>query len=72
MTKKRAVAARGRWRVFTAKFKREMVRQFDARRAQRVEQAQIALELNLRTPMLQSWVHTLARQPDRSAPDVFP
>ena len=72
MTKKKAVAAPARRRVFTAEFKLEMVRQFEARRAQGVSQAQIARELNLNVPMLQSWVRTLARQPDLSAQDVFP
>lgn len=72
MTKKQAVSAPERRRVFTAEFKLEMVRQFDARRAQGVSQAQIARELDLRVPMLQSWVRTLARQSDRLVQDVFP
>ena len=72
MTKKKAVAASARRRVFTAEFKLEMVRQFAARRAQGVSQMQIARELDLSVPMLQSWVRTLARQPDLSARDVFP
>ena len=72
MTKKAAVAAPARRRVFTAECKLEMVRQFKARRAQGVSQAQIARELDLGVPMLQSWVRTLARQPDLSALDVFP
>ena len=72
MTKKKAVAAPARPRVFTAQFKLEMVRPFEARRAKGVSQAQIARELDLSVPMLQSWVRTLARQPDLSAQDVFP
>ena len=42
MTKKKAVSAPVRRRMFTAEFKLEMVRQFAAWRAQGVSQAQIA------------------------------
>ena len=58
-------------RVFTAEFKREMVRQFEDRRAQGVSQAQIARELDLSVPMLQSWVREVAHQPDAEASEVF-
>ena len=66
MTKNKAVAAPVRRRVFMAESKLEMVRQFEARRAQGVSQAQIARkrELDLSVPMLQPWVRTLARQSD--------
>ena len=56
MAKKKTVAAPGRRRVFTAEYKLEMVRQFEVRRAQGASQAQIARELDLSVPMLQSWV----------------
>lgn len=72
MTKQMAVAARSRRRVFTAEFKLEMVRQFEARRANGVSQVQIARELDLSVPMLQSFLRTLGRQPYRSVQDVFP
>ena len=61
-----------RRRVFTAEFKREMVRQFDARRAQGVSQAQIARELDLSVPMLQSWAREVAHQPDAEVSEVCP
>lgn len=61
-----------RRRVFTAEFKQEMVRQFEDRRAQGVSQAQIARELDLSVPMLQSWAREVARQPDADASAVFP
>ncbi len=49
----------------------EIVRQFEVRPAQGASQAQIARELDLSVPMLQSWVRSLARQPDRPVLDVF-
>jgi transposase len=72
MAKKKTVAAPGRRRVFTAEYKLEMVRQCEVRRAQGASQAQIARELDLSVPMLQSRVRSLAREPDRPVPDVFP
>ena len=72
MAKTKAVAAPGRRRVFTAEHKLEMVRQFEVRRAQGASQALIARELDCSVPMLQSWVRSLARQPDRPVLDVFP
>ena len=72
MTKKKAVPAPIRRRVFTAEFKLEMVRQFESRRAQGISQAQIARELDLSVPMLQSWVRAVTRQPDLPREEVFP
>jgi transposase len=73
MTKKRVGRpAPGQRRVFTAEFKLESVRRFDARRAQGVSQAQIARELDLSVAMLRSWARELDRQPAVPVDEVFP
>ena len=72
MRKRPSHAPQSKRRVFTAEFKREMVRQFEDRRAQGVSQAQIARELDLSVPMLQSWAREVARQPDAETSGVFP
>jgi transposase len=59
-------------RVFTAEFKLESVRRFEARRRQGVSQAQIARELDLSVPMLQSSARELRRQLETAVHDVFP
>jgi transposase len=73
MRKKRVVqrAVRQR-RVFTAEFKLESVRRFEARRAQGASQTQIARELDRSVPMLQSWSRELRRHPEASVDEVFP